>query len=234
MASDKDLQKKMLDEMRAASSPSEVKKILKKYKNTRSPVALGVAFEKLFIDEDGFSAEIPMTTLVKLHPGFKTSNGNDWCRSDVSYLGKRYDIQRDGPNSGVISVTAEGKQKNEYAQRIRNDIRKEICSKPCAVLYTNSRIECDHKDGKKDDWKVADPKTQRVEDFQPLCKIVNSAKKRHCKECKRKGERFDAKKLGYKESFTHGNAKTKTCVGCYWYDPKRFNEEISAQFRKKN
>jgi hypothetical protein len=37
--------------------------------------------------------------------------------------------------------------------------------------------------------------TQKLEDFQPLSKAANDAKRQHCKICMRTGERFDAKKL---------------------------------------
>lgn len=44
--------------------------------------------------------------------------------------------------------------------------------------------------------------TQTLEDFQPLSKPANDAKRQFCKECKRTGIRYDAKQLGYTVSFT--------------------------------
>ena len=74
--------------------------------------------------------------------------------------------------------------------------------------------------------------TQKEADFQPLSKAANDAKRQHCRECVRTGKRYDAKRLGYKESYIVGNAKTSVCVGCYWYDPLQFNKLISKDFNK--
>ena len=95
-------------------------------------------------------------------------------------------------------------------------------------------IECDHKDGMKNDLSVAIKESQKLSDFQALSKAANDAKRQHCKNCRTTGERYDAKRLGYKVSFTHGDEHSKVCVGCYWYDPKKFNEEISSSFEKKD
>lgn len=35
-----------------------------------------------------------------------------------------------------------------------------------------------------------------------------------------------------KEGFIVGDEDTKVCAGCYWYDPKRFNEVISKDYQK--
>ena len=88
------------------------------------------------------------------------------------------------------------------------------------------------KDGMKDDWRLNDKEMQKIEDFQPLSKTANDAKRQHCKKCLETGKRYNAKKLGYSESYTFGNEKSKTCVGCYWYDPIAFNKEISKNFEK--
>lgn len=56
----------------------------------------------------------------------------------------------------------------------------------------NTRIEVDHKDGRKDDWRVSNPDTQSFTDFQPLCKAANDVKRQICKECKLTNQRWDA------------------------------------------
>lgn len=110
-------------------------------------------------------------------------------------------------------------------QSIRNDILKNIQSKRCVILDISSNIECDHKDGMKNDWRLNDKSNQKLEDFQPLSKTVNDAKRQHCKKCIETEKRYDAKRLGYKESYILGTENSKTCVGCYWYNPKNFNKE---------
>ena len=74
---------------------------------------------------------------------------------------------------------------------------------------------------------------QNISDFQPLSKAVNDAKRQHCKECIQTGKRYDAKRLGYKESFIVGDENSSSCPGCYWYDPVKFNEIISKDFVKE-
>ena len=86
----------------------------------------------------------------------------------------------------------------------------------------------------KDDWRLNDKSLQQLDDFQPLCKTANDAKRGHCKKCRETGKRYDAKRLGYSESYTYGTANSKTCVGCYWYDPIAFNKEISKDFIKSD
>ena len=68
-----------------------------------------------------------------------------------------------------------------------------------------------------------------LDDFQPLSKAANNAKRQHCKRCRETGRRFDAKRLGYRVSQFKGNGVYNgMCVGCYWHDPKRFNCEVSG------
>ena len=83
--------------------------------------------------------------------------------------------------------------------------------------------ECDHKDGRRDD-----PGRITLDDFQPLFKAANNAKKQHCEEFRKTDKRFDAKRLSYSTSQWVGNGRyMRTCVGCYWHDPFNFNQERS-------
>lgn len=195
---------------------------------------LGMVFEKLYVNEAGFSPVIMVDDLVKIHPAYRTKNGSTWNRSDVSYLGRRYNIVRGLTSGQISSVKCDGPLKNPKAAKIRKDILLDIKKERCAILDISSRIECDHKDGLKDDWEVANPKLQKKEDFQPLSKAANDAKRNHCSKCKTSGKRYDAMRLGYSVSFLYGDENTKSCVGCYWYDPKKFNEIISKEYKKKD
>ena len=73
---------------------------------------------------------------------------------------------------------------------------------------------------------------QSLDDFQPLSKAANDAKRSHCTACKASGKRYDATRLGYSVSFTKGDFNTANCQGCYWYDPIKFNKEISKNYNK--
>ena len=43
---------------------------------------------------------------------------------------------------------------------------------------------------------------------------------------------YDAKRLGYSVGWiTGGSNYAGTCVGCYWYDPRKFNQVVSKDFK---
>lgn len=226
--------KSILTELDNASNFKEIESILKKYSQYELKGShLVRAFEKMFIQNMGFSPSITMNELQKYHHSFYTTNGGDWCRSNQGYLGTKYNIKREIRNNRIFSIKADGFNKNiKINQSIRSDIYKDIKTKRCVILDISTNIEVDHKDGMKDDWRLNDMSMQKTEDFQPLSKTANDAKRQHCKKCLETGKRYSAKKLGYSESYTYGSENSKTCVGCYWYDPIAFNKEISKNFEK--
>jgi hypothetical protein len=59
----------------------------------------------------------------------------------------------------------------------------------------NTKIEIDHKDGRKNDKRISDLETQRIEDFQPLCKAANDIKRQICKKCRETNKRWNAKNI---------------------------------------
>jgi hypothetical protein len=99
--------------------------------------------------------------------------------------------------------------------------------KRCVVLDV-SNVEVDHKDGRRDDPRLSNMSTQKMQDFQALSKCVNNAKRQHCKTCRDTNIRYDARKLGYKMPQYKGGMEYKgSCIGCYWYDPFEFNQNIT-------
>jgi len=194
---------------------------------------LGKAFEKMYATESGFSPEIKMSELVNYHHSFRTKNGSTWCRTNQSYLGRKYEIKRGHSGGKISSIKLDGFNKR---RTISNYIRKDIIdyykNEPCAILDISTNLECDHKDGLKDDWRLNDLSNQKFDDFQSLSKTANDAKRNHCKKCKDTGKRYDAKKLGYKVSYLYGDENTKNCDGCYWCDPKKFNKIVSDNYKK--
>ena len=99
------------------------------------------------------------------------------------------------------------------------------------MLATGS-TQCDHKDGRLDDPRLSDINLVTIDDFQPLSRAANDAKRQHCIECRDTGNRFDAKRLGYSVSQVRGDGKYNgTCVGCYWHDPMFFNAEVSVNYK---
>lgn len=223
---------KRIDE---ATEFEEVANILKEYGEYELKGAqLGRAFEKMYIHEEGFSPYITMEELEKFHHSFHTTNGGDWCRSDSSYLGKKYTIKRKHDAGKIFAIKVDGfNKRRKINPSIRSDILKEIQKRRCAILDINTNIECDHKDGMKDDWRLNNKELQKLDDFQALTKTANDAKRQHCKKCLETGKRYDARRLGYSFAYILGDEDSKTCIGCYWHDPQKFNQKISENFQKK-
>lgn len=101
----------------------------------------------------------------------------------------------------------------------------------------NTTIEVDHKDGRKNDMRVSDPSTQRLEDFQPLCKAANDIKRQICKNCKANDKRWDARNIdGNPYSFYKGDENYTDelgCVGCYQYDPVEYRIQSALKISQE-
>ena len=79
--------------------------------------------------------------------------------------------------NSIIAVQLFGlNTKKQIQKQIRSDIAKEISSQKCAVLHIGN-VEVDHKDGHRDDYENLKPENQTLDDFQPLSKAVNCAKR---------------------------------------------------------
>ena len=101
----------------------------------------------------------------------------------------------------------------------------------------NTKIEIDHKDGRKNDERISSLEGQKIEDFQPLCKAANDVKRQICKECKKTNIRWDAKNIkGNPYSYYEGNEKYTEelgCKGCYQYDPVEYRKESVRKITKE-
>jgi hypothetical protein len=199
--------------------------------------------QELFLElakpnENGISRWVNTSEFVGKYSSLELSNGLSWGRKSSS-LARTYNVETDK------SVTTGNKidrirlngfntcHTSTHTQSIRNDIKQEISKQRCVILGTNRscdhKTEVDHKDGRKDDSRVMNTSTQTIDDFQPLSKPANDAKRQFCKECKETNLRYDAKKLGYTISFTKGNINYDEeigCIGCFWYDPVAFRKEL--------
>ena len=181
-------------------------------------------------DEDGFSRKVYVSEFVGRYEQLQMGNGGDWCRDDGT-LGKYYNIERYKEKGKIDYIKLHGYKKKSDAKPIPNHIRKQIIICDCVVLAV-SKVETDHKDGRRDDPRLNDINKVELDDFQPLSKAANTAKRQHCKTCRRTGQRFDATKLGYSVSQVRGNGVYRgTCIGCYWHDPIFFNKTVSSDFK---
>ena len=183
-------------------------------------------------DKNGFSREVKVTEFVGKYKDLKFGNGGDWPRTDGP-IGNKFNIDRIKEKGKIVSIKLFGNNtKAKILKKIRKDISEIIYTRRCVVLDI-SKVEVDHKDGHRDDYNNFKLENQSLDQFQPLSKAVNNAKKEHCKKCRETKTRFDAKKLGYKVSVWAGDNKYRnSCFGCYWFDIKKFNEEISKSFEQ--
>jgi len=186
-------------------------------------------------EDKGISQVVLIDDLCAINTYFRPTNGNQWARSNVREIGEKYIIKRENKGNKAYSIQLIGFNNSLRSQsNIRQDIRDTLSKQRCVVLDTSSQIEIDHKNGRYNDENVANTKTQKLEDFQPLHKTVNDVKRMHCKNCLESKKRYNAQRLGYKEGWIEGNENDTICNGCYWYDPKQFNETISKNFVKQN
>ena len=190
-------------------------------------------FEELAqVDENGYSRWVSVDEFVGKYQGLQLLNGAGWSRDDGPF-GRKYKIERDKsrtPGNRTDAIRTVGfNTGDQYTSYIDPKIKRVIQSRRCVVLGT-SNPEADHKNGMKNENRVMCNEDQHLEDFQPLSKAANDAKRQYCIECKRTGIRYDAKKLGYPMSYYQGTAEhhfeEDACVGCYWYDPLEFKKHL--------
>jgi len=190
-------------------------------------------------DDEGYSRKIRIEEFVGEYSCLLHGNGGDWNRKSAplckNYILKKFRKNPESENSKIIAYQLMGiNTENPRDDHIRPDIRKHFKNQRCSVLDVGVDIQIDHKDGRGYDKNIQNSINQTTDHFQPLNSNVNQTKKKHCKDCRGTDLRFDAKKLGYKESVWIGNLEYEnTCKGCYWHDVKRFNEEISKDYTKK-
>ena len=204
-------------------------------------------------NKEGVSHWDNASEFVGKYKDLQLGNGGSWCRASSS-LAKKYIIEFDKSKTSGNSINAVRlvgfKTAKTFNQTIRQDIKVFYKNQNCVMLgingnSENTKIEIDHKDGRKEDHRICDTKTQRLEDFQPLTKAANDAKRQICKRCKETNLRWNAKNLkGNPYPFYEGEEKyTKElgCNGCYQYDPVAYrktsvvkiSKEVSENIMKK-
>lgn len=185
-------------------------------------------------DSEGVSDWVSVSKFVGKYKDLQLGNGGSWCRASSS-LAKHYIVEFDKTRTAGNSIDAirlNGLNKAEqFNQNIRQDIKQHYKTKKCVMLGVNgqsenTKIEIDHKDGRKNDARVSNLDTQQLTDFQPLCKAANDVKRQICKVCKETNKRWSAKNiLGNPYDFYQGDenySEELGCIGCYQYDPVEY------------
>lgn len=179
-------------------------------------------------DEQGFSRQVPVVEFNGKYQKLQMGNGGSWCRDDGP-LAKKYNIRRHKSHGRIVAVELQGFKKMAIEKPIPAWIREQLLGERCVVLDV-SKVEIDHKDGRRDDPRLTDMDRVTIDDFQPLSKAANNAKRQHCKDCRVTDRRYDARRLGFPISQFKGNGDYNgTCVGCYWHDPKAFIRAVSKE-----
>ena len=197
-------------------------------------------------DENGVSDWVDVTSFTGEYERLKLGNGGDWCRSDGPFQ-KKYCVEFDKsvtPGNRIDRIRLCGFKKGDsFNQCVRDDIRRKLRKQKCVMLgvcgsSANVQVEVDHKDGRKRDMRVSDVNTQRLSDFQPLCKAANDAKREICKKCEETGRRWDARQIeGNPFSFYKGGIEYTEelgCVGCYQYDPVAYRKFCVRELLQNN
>lgn len=196
-------------------------------------------------DPNGYSRWVDVKEFVGEYKVLQLGNGGSWCRRS-STLAKTYIVEFDktktkGNSIDAIRLCGFNKE-NSFNQSIRADIKAYYKNKNCVMLGVNgksenTKIEIDHKDGRKDNMRISDISTQKIEDFQPLCKAANDIKRQICIKCKETNKRWDAKNIsGNPYSFYEGDENYTNelgCVGCYQYDPVEYRKMSVKRISKE-
>lgn len=194
---------------------------------------------------EGVSRWVSVSEFVGKYNSLKLGNGGSWCRAG-STLAKKFHVEFNKKLSSGNSIDAirlNGYKIEEvFNQVIRKDIKDFYKEQRCVMLGVkgfseNTKIEVDHKDGRKEDYRVSNLSTQQMSDFQPLCKAANDVKRQICKECKLTNERWDATNIkGNPYSFYEGDknyTEELGCVGCYQNDPVEYRKSCAKKISKE-
>jgi hypothetical protein len=196
-------------------------------------------------DENGVSRWVEVVEFAGKYKDLQLGNGGSWCRAS-STLAKRYIVEFDknitsGNSIDRIRLNGFNLQKS-FNQNIRQDIKDFHKTQNCVMLgingnSENTKIEIDHKDGRKECQRVSTSSLQKLEDFQPLCKAANDAKRQICKRCKETDKRWSAKNIkGNPYDFYDGDenyTQELGCVGCYQYDPVEYRKSSVRKISKE-
>ena len=141
-------------------------------------------------NKNGESRWVPILEFVDKYKELQLGNGGSWCRASSS-LAKEYKIEFDkkvtsGNSIDKIRLIGFNNNKN-FNQNIRKDIKDFYKKQNCVMLGVNgksenTKIEIDHKDGRKNDHRISSLQGQELSDFQPLSKAANDIKRQICKK----------------------------------------------------
>lgn len=194
-------------------------------------------FLKLAKPDDDGKAIVPCEKFEK-DKDLKLGNGGSWCRKN-SKLAEYFiiELHKDGSGNKNTSIELLGWNREiQFSQRINRKIVDGLKHHNCVFCGFKSKIEIDHKDGRKDDLSFNDINSQQFSYFQPLCKSCNDKKRQACKVCKETNKRWSAANIKEYKDFPFyegGEDYNGTCVGCMLYDFSEFRKAYEQYVREK-
>lgn len=195
-------------------------------------------------NQRGMSRWVSVSEFIGKYKELQLGNGGSWCRANSS-LAKEYQIEFDKnitTGNSIDRIRLIGLNiKKHFNQNIRKDIKDFYKTQNCVMLgingnSENTKIEIDHKDGRKNDHRISNIQNQVLSDFQPLSKCANDVKRQICKKCKETNKRWSAKNIkGNPYDFYVGDenySEELGCKGCYQYDPVEYRKVIVKNISK--
>lgn len=189
-------------------------------------------------NEQGFSRWVSVLEFVGKYKKLQLGNGGSWCRAN-SNLAKEYVVEFDKNitnGNSIDRIRLSGfNDKKILNQNIRKEIKDFYKTQKCVMLGVNgdsenTKIEIDHKEGRKNNHRLSNLAEQKLTDFQPLSKAANDIKRQICKKCKETNKRWSAKNIkGNPYDFYIGDenySEELGCKGCYQYDPVEYRKVI--------
>ena len=165
----------------------------------------------------------------------KTSISWDLTEEDKDMLIEEHS-KLEFPKKGttIYYIKFYGKGNARTPAAICPKISKAICKLPCVSCGTSTGIQCDHKNDLvlvQNDKRLLNIATQKMTDFQPLCKHCNIRKREVKKKMMKERKRQPAPGYPADLSFWKGDENldwndTNWYEGTYWGDVKAYKEKL--------
>lgn len=211
-------------------------------------------------DEEKGSRVVSVQEFEGDYSDLKFGNGGDWARMDSSFAKHYQYVTRNNKGvlrfswdattseREMVTIDFSGlpvskrnsishikvyrrKDPSKESRSIHREIRDALRGSSCVACGSAHDVEIDHKNGLYNDSRVLSLETQKLEDFQTLCRHCNLQKRQTLVETRRTGKRYGATRipmlLPWGIDFTQGDENyeetdVNAMVGTYWYDPVAF------------
>jgi len=166
-----------------------------------------------------------------------STNGN--CRHGKFFHDSRFIWEKKIKKRKVVAIRTNGfdvyNNDNINKRAIRKDIKDHHYKTGCVCCGSKSDLVIDHKNDLYNDPDVLNMKTQKISDFQCLCRHCNLQKRQVCINTKKNNKRYRATNIPQLKIFgidfiagdeTFNINDINALKGTYWYDPIAFMEHI--------